>query len=429
MRTVVIGLLGGGNIGCGVLRLLKDMEKDFAHRYQLQIRVKRVLVRDLNKPRPQELPRALLTDDPDQVIGDDEIKLIVECLGGEEPASALMARALKRGKPVVTANKMAIALNWHALQQAAREGNAGLYFEASVCGAIPVIRTLNDSLQANRLDTVMGIVNGTTNYILSAMSERQLSYRQALEEAQQLGLAEPDPSSDVEGFDAAYKLSVLASLAFHARIPYAQIHREGIGDVALEDIEAGRDLGLRLKLLAVAKRNGSEIDVRVHPAFVPESHPLAAVNGAFNAVFLHGHACGDMMLYGRGAGSAPTAGAILSDLIHALQHERPLHPSFDMGAELSSELHVTDNWRCAYYLRFVAENAPGVLGHIATQLGKEGVSIESLLQRGTPISGEVPVIVMTHEANEKDLRAALQSIDPKKARVVSAIRLEGRAER
>lgn len=426
MKKAIIGFLGCGNIGGGVYRLLQDMAAELEHRHGLHIQVKRMLVKDSSKPR-EGIPAALLTENASQVLQDPDIQLIVECMGGEEPATDYMAKALKAGKQVVSANKMAIALNWHLLQAAAVEGGAGFHYEASVCGAIPIIRTLNESMQGNRVDTLMGIVNGTTNYILSRMSEEGLSYEEVLAQAQALGLAEPDPASDVDGFDAAYKLSVLASLAFHARIPFEHVHREGIRNVAVEDIRAGQDLGLVLKLLAVAKRQGEQIDVRVHPAFVPRRHPLASVQGAFNAVFLHGHACGDMMLYGRGAGSAPTAGAIVSDIVFALTRPEQHLPSFVNSSQLAKELVINDNWHCPYYLRFEARDEPGVLGHIATRLGEQGVSIESLLQRGAPGNERVPVIVITQRCYEHDLRRALSTINPGRAKAMSAIRLEGQA--
>ena len=424
MKQMTIGMLGCGNVGSGVYTLLEDMRPTIGHRNHLDIQVKKILVRDLSK-RGEGIPAEKLTANPEDILGDGEISLVIECMGGEEPATTLMAQALRRGKTVVTANKMAIALNWHTLQAAALEGGAGLHFEASVCGAVPVIRTLSESMQANRVTQVMGIVNGTTNYILSKMTDEMRPYSEVLQEAQALGLAEPDPASDVGGYDAAYKLSILSSLAFHARIPYEHIHREGIEQVQVRDIAAGKDLGYRLKLLAIGKRQGDTVDVRVHPAFVPETHPLASVGGAFNAVFLHGHACGDMMLYGRGAGSLPTAGAILSDTVHALSHPEPDYPSFENTSHLHPSLTVTDNWQSAFYLRLCAQDKPGVLGHITTKLGEHDVSISSILQRKSEGDSGVPVIVITHRAHEKSLQAALQAIDPAIARVESVLRVEG----
>lgn len=424
MEHKVIGMLGCGNVGCGVYNLLKDMAEDIAHRDKLSIQVKKILVRDKAKQR-EGIPAELLTTNAKDILEDEDITLVIECMGGEEPATTLMAEALKRGKTVVTANKMAIALNWHILHNAAIEGGAGLQFEASVCGAVPVIRVLNNSMQANRITQVMGIVNGTTNYILSKMTDEMRPYAEVLAEAQALGLAEPDPASDVGGFDAAYKLSILSSLAFHARVPYDKVYREGIENVQVQDIAAGKDLGYRLKLLAIGKREGDVVDVRVHPAFVPDNHPLASVGGAFNAVFLTGNACGDMMLYGRGAGSMPTAGAILSDVVYSLTNPEPKHPSFENNNTLHPSLSITDNWQCGFYLRFSAMNRPGVLGHITTKLGQHGVSISSILQRKAEGEGDVPVIVITHRAFEKDVQAALKEIDPAIARVESALRVEG----
>lgn len=424
MKHKVIGMLGCGNIGRGVYTLLQDMAEDIAHREKLTIQVKKILVRDAAKKR-EGIPAELLTSNARDILEDEDITLLVECMGGEEPATTLMVEALRRGKTVVTANKMAVALNWHKLQQAAREGGASLQFEASVCGAVPVIRMLNDSMQANRITQVMGIVNGTTNYILSKMTDEMRPYAEVLAEAQALGLAEPDPASDVGGFDAAYKLSILSSLAFHARVPYDRVYREGIESVQVQDVAAGKDLGYRLKLLTIGKRESDVMDVRVHPAFVPDNHPLASVGGAFNAVFLTGHACGDMMLYGRGAGSMPTAGAILSDVVYALTHPKTKYPSFENSNTLHPSLSVTDNWQCGFYLRFSAMNRPGVLGHITTKLGQHGVSISSILQRKAEGEGDVPIIVITHRAFEKDVQTALKEIDPAIARVGSALRVEG----
>ena len=234
---------------------------------------------------------------------------------------------MERGKTVVTANKVAFALHWHELQKAAKQSGAGLYYEAAVCGAIPIIHTLEESLQANRISYIYGIVNGTTNYILTRMSKEGAEYADVLADAQRLGLAEPDPASDVEGLDAAYKLSILASLAFHGRVPFENVYVEGITQVQAEDIRCGQELGYTLKLLAIAKRDGLKVETRVHPTFIRNDHPLANISGAFNAVFLHGHACGEMMFMGRGAGDLPTASAIVSDLVRAASAQKHLYPT------------------------------------------------------------------------------------------------------
>ncbi|MBQ6257082.1 MAG: homoserine dehydrogenase, partial [Clostridia bacterium] len=338
MRTVTVGFLGCGNIGCGVWKLLNEFKEDLLHRSGVVFDIKRILVRDVHKKRDAIVPENLLTTDPKEVTDDPAIEMVLEFMGGEEPATHYMLRALEMGKTVVTANKMALALNWHILQEAAEKHGSGLYYEAAVCGAIPIIRTTVDSLMSNRIEEMMGIVNGTTNYILTRMSQEGSDYAAVLSDAQRLGLAEPDPTSDVEGFDAAYKLSILSSLAFHARVPFDVIYRQGITQVTAADIAFGKELGYTLKLLAIAKRQGNVIDARVHPTFIPDSHPLASVNGSFNAIFLHGHACDDMMLFGRGAGSAPTASAVVSDMLYAVSRETPRHPTFRNSDKLAEGL-------------------------------------------------------------------------------------------
>lgn len=425
MRTITVGFLGCGNIGCGVWKLLHEFEGDLQHRSNVAFQIKKILVRDIHKKRDEIVPVEYLTTNPAEVTDDPEIEMVVEFMGGEEPATQYMLRALEMGKTVVTANKMALALNWHILQAAAEKNHAGLYYEAAVCGAIPVIRTTIDSLQANRIETMMGIINGTTNYILTRMSQEGSAYQDVLSDAQRLGLAEPDPTSDVEGFDAAYKLSILSSLAFHARVPFDVIYRQGISQIEAADIAFGKELGYTLKLLAIAKRDGSVIDVRVHPTFIPNSHPLASVNGSFNAVFLHGHACQDMMLFGCGAGSAPTASAVVSDMLYAAGREEPFHPTFKNTNTLAPELTVTDDWHCSFYVRLSASDRPGVLAHITACLGNEGISIRNLMQRDA-VDGHAQIVLITHDAGECAVRKALAAIDAKEATVESMIRVEGK---
>lgn len=424
-KTVTIGFLGYGNIGTGVWELLSGFTEEMAHRHGLTIEVKRILVRDVNKKRRIPQVTGLLTDDPDAVLLDPDISLVIECLGGEEPATAYMLKALSQGKTVVTANKLAVALHWPKLQQAAEENGAGLYYEASVCGAIPIIETINKSLQANRIDTVMGIINGTTNYILSRMSQNGEAYDDVLRDAQALGLAEPDPSSDVEGMDAAYKLSILSSLSFHAKVPYERIFRQGITKVSPLDIACGQEMGYALKLLAIAKRRGNTIETRVHPTFIPKEHPLASVNGSFNAVYLHGHAFDAMTLQGRGAGDLPTASAIVSDVIRAATCQRHFHPTFVNSESPDASLTFTDNWECAYFIRLSAVDAPGVLSHVSGCFAKHQVSIASMIQKGTQEEGRVPLIFITHEAKEQSMLRALADLDEKVATVESMIRVEG----
>ncbi len=424
MKEVVIGFLGCGNVGGGVWNLLENFRKEIAHRNDLSIRVKKVLVRDVNKARTCAVPAELLTTNVDEVVSDPEISLVVEFMGGEQPATEYMLLALRAGKTVVTANKVAVALNWHRLQAAAQERNVGFYYEASVCGAIPIINVLQNSLQANRIGHMMGIINGTTNYILSRMYANGEDYKDVLGDAQRLGLAEPNPAADVEGLDAAYKLSIMASLAFHGRVPFDKVYVEGITKLTAMDISCGKEMGYVLKLLAIAKRDGNTVQVRVHPTFLPESHPLASVNGSFNGVYLNGHACQEMMLQGRGAGDMPTASAVVSDILRAATVEIHQHPTFANTAEADPILDFNDNWKSKYFIRLAAEDQPGVLAKIAGWLAQENVSIAHMLQKGKADNDRVPLIIVTHDAPEKSLRKALEAFDAQICTVESVIRVE-----
>ena len=424
MKEFVIGFLGCGNVGGGVWELLHGFAPEIAHRDHVAIRVKKVLVRSLDKARSCSVAPEVLTTNPADILEDPEITLVAEFMGGEQPATDYLLAALRQGKTVVTANKVAVALNWHRLQEEAQRHHAGLYYEASVCGAIPIISTLMSPLQANRIGQLMGIINGTTNYILSRMYEHGEDYSAVLADAQRLGLAEPDPANDVEGMDAAYKLSIMASLAFHARVPYSKVYREGITHVTAMDIAMGKEMGYVLKLLAIAKREGNTIEVRVHPTFIRERHPLAQVNGSFNAVYLFGHACKEMMLQGRGAGDMPTASAVVGDILHAATVDAHVHPSFANTADADASLTFTDDWHSSFFIRLSASDTPGVLAEIAGGLAKENVSIATMMQKGAVESGRVPLIFITHAASEKAMQKALSRLNPEVARLESVIRVE-----
>lgn len=425
MKHIGVGFLGCGNIGCGVWNLLSECAAQLEASECVSIQVKKILVRDTSKARGS-VPQELLTTNPDDVLCDPDISIVMEFMGGENPATDYLVRALDAGKSVVTANKMALSMNWHLLQSSAKKSGAGIYFEASVCGAIPIIHAITDSLQANRIDSLMGIINGTTNYILTRMTREGASYDDVLSDAQRLGLAEPDPSSDVEGFDAQYKLSILSSLAFHEHIPVDVIFTEGITGVTALDIACGKEMGLVLKLLAVAKKNENDIEVRVHPTFVPESHPLATVSDAFNAVYVHGHACGDMMFYGSGAGDAPTASALVSDLIKAAKAKKHVLPRFEINKEIDPSIKISDDWMCAHFIRLSVVDKPGVLASIAGKFGKFGVGIASMVQKGVrDKNGMVQLIFRTHQASEKAVASALEELDKSAVSLQSVIRVEG----
>lgn len=424
MKQVNIGFLGCGNIGGGVWRLLREFEAEIARREQLAFAVRRVLVRDVRKARGGDIPREILTDRPEDVLCDPEIQIVMEFMGGEEPAASYIERALLAGKTVVTANKMALSTHWAELNATAQKTGTGLYFEASVCGAIPVVRALTDSLQANRVEGLMGIINGTTNYILTRMAREGSAFEDVLYDAQRLGLAEPDPTADVEGYDAAYKLSILSSLAFHTHVPVEAVYREGITRVTPLDIACGQEMGLTLKLLAVAKRSGDRVEARVHPTFVPSTHPLASVSDAFNAVFLKGHACGEMMFYGRGAGDMPTASALVSDLIKAAGAPRHKLPEFFGGAD---GVLVDSDWSSVYFIRMRAQDKPGVLAKVAGCMAGHDVGIASMVQKGEPdVEGRVQLVFVTHRAHERAVRAALSEVERSgETSVRSVIRVEG----
>ena len=424
IQKVTIGFLGCGNVGSGVWRLLEGFAGDIAHRAGLTFYVKKVLVRSLDKDRGIDFPPGVLTTEPEDVLDDPEIEMVVEFLGGEEPAYTLMLHALRNGKTVVTANKVAFALHWHELQRVAKKQGVGLYYEAAVCAAIPIIHSLEESLQANRISRLLGIVNGTTNYILTRMSKENADYQTVLLDAQRLGLAEPDPSSDVEGLDAAYKLSILASMAFHGRVPFEDVYVEGITEVTAEDIRCGEELGYTLKLLAIAKRNGMNVETRVHPTFISSDHPLANVNGSFNAVYLFGHACKEMMLLGRGAGDMPTASAIVSDLERAATTTKHRYPTFANELNPKVALVNVKDWQCPFYIRMLATDQPGVLRDIASAFADAGVSLAAVQQKGELKDGQVTLVIITHVASEKAIQSALSAIGPDVASLASIIRVE-----
>ncbi|MBQ7887339.1 MAG: homoserine dehydrogenase [Clostridia bacterium] len=421
MNTIKVGFLGCGNIGCGVYKLLETYGNQMEKNEGVAFQVEKILVRSLNKKRNWDIPASLLTDDAASVLEDPQIDIVMEFMGGEEPAASYMIRALGQGKTVVTANKMALASHWDDIVAAAREHGAGLYYEASVCGAIPIIRAMNESLQANRVASVMGIINGTTNYILTRMSRESAAYEAVLADAQRLGLAEPDPTADVEGYDAAYKLSILSTLAFHRHVPVENIYREGITGVTPLDVQCGKEFGLTLKLLAVAKEEDGRIQARVHPTFVPDSHPLAGVSDAFNAVYVNGHACGEMMFYGRGAGDMPTASALVSDLVKAARAKRHQLPA--VGEE---PCVMADDWSCVHFVRMRAKDEPGVLSLVSGRFAEHGVSIASMVQKGgRDERGYVQLVFLTHRASERAVRRALAQMDAEKVAAGSVIRVEG----
>lgn len=409
-----VGFLGLGTVGSGVYKVLEKNADMIRTREGLDIEVSRVLVRDRNKRRAVDIDSSLLTTDAHDIINDPGIDIIAEFMGGEEPAFTYLSEALKKGKTVVTANKEVIAKHWDVLEQEAAETGAGLYFEASVAGGIPIIKTIKRSLQANHILKFMGIINGTTNYILTRMSEEGLDFQTALKEAQRLGYAEPDPTADIEGLDAKFKLSILSTICFRDKVPLEHVFCEGITKVTSEDIEYARQLGYGIKLLAIAKKNGNRIEARVHPTFIPLTHPLCAVRESYNAIFLEGDVVGNLMFYGRGAGDMPTASAVVSDIITAGQNLDGYHHRTGMDGD---DVVFEQNWVSKYYVRMLVCDRPGVLGVIAGLFGKNGVSLESVIQKNR--GQDANLIFITHEAHEQSMMKALEEM--KNCPVISSI--------
>jgi homoserine dehydrogenase len=425
VQTLRVGVLGCGNVGGPLVGLIAAQGPAIEARTGVRLEVARVAVRDLAKPRPGGIDPALLTDDAHAVVADPDIDLVVELIGGIDPARELILAALKAGKPVVTGNKALLAASGAELFEAAEDAGVDLLFEAAVAGGIPIIRPLRESLVGEDLTRVLGIVNGTTNFILTRMAESGAGYDEALAEAQALGYAEADPTADVEGYDAGAKVAIIASIAFGASVVADDVHHEGITDVSAKDIESADRLGYVIKLLGVAERSPSgDIGVRVHPAMVPLAHPLASVRDAFNAVFVEGTSVGELMFYGRGAGGGPTASAVLGDLVDAaVNRKKGSHAS--VGRLGVARISSIDDVVSAYYLDLEVVDQPGVLAQVAGVFGEHGVSIRSMEQEG--LGDEASLTFITHRAREADVRATLRDFEALDAvrRIGSVLRVVG----
>ncbi len=410
--AVKVAVLGAGNVGGALVSILLSDAAGIAARSGVQLALAGVAVGDPSRARPG-IPADLITGDAKALVEDPEVDVVVELIGGIEPARSLVEAALAAHKPVVTANKELIAAHGGALAAMAGASGVDLLYEAAVAGAIPLIRPLRDSLAGERIRRVMGIVNGTTNFILTTMSEQHLSYAEALAEAQRLGFAERDPTADVGGHDAAAKAAILAGLAFRCDVVSEDVPRQGIGDIAPVDIEFAGRLGFVVKLLAVAERfdeepdDEPEISVRVHPAMIPSTHPLASVRGSFNAVFIEGEAAGELMLYGRGAGGMPTASAVLGDLIDAAHHLRTDAAARPVPRS-RARVRPSDELLCAWYLNIEVADRPGVLAAVAHVFGDNGVSIRSMEQVG--LGEEARLIFVTHVARSGAMRLTLEGL-------------------
>ncbi|MCR5446695.1 MAG: homoserine dehydrogenase [Schwartzia sp.] len=406
-KTIKIGLLGSGTVGSGVVEVLKKNVDEISQKAGTEIEIKKILVRDLKKKRPH-LEGMELTDDINDILKDEDIDIIVELMGGLHPAREYMLRAMKAGKHVVTANKDVVAQFGKDMFDAAKENRVEFLFEASVGGGIPIITPLKESLTANRITEVMGIVNGTTNYMLTQMTNCGNDYETALREAQELGYAEANPAADVEGYDAARKVAILASLAFSTRVTLDDVSVEGITHITPQDIEYAKELGYVIKLLAIANDSEKGVDVRVHPAFLKKDHPLASVNDVFNAIFIKGNAIGEAMFYGQGAGSLPTASAVVADIITvAREIVKGIYAAVDCSAFQVKPFCPLEETESSYYIRLLVADQPGVLGTIATVFGDQGVSLKSVIQTQR-VKDQAEIVVVTHHVYHKQLLKAEQ---------------------
>jgi homoserine dehydrogenase len=422
-----VALLGCGVVGSQVIRLIHEQSADLAARIGAPVELAGVAVRRLGRKRDVEVDPALLTTDAESLVTRDDIDIVIEVIGGIEPARSLITAALSRGKSVVTANKALLGEDGATLHEAARAGRGDLYFEASVAGAIPLLRPLRESLAGDHVNRVLGIVNGTTNYILDKMDSTGASFTDALEEAQTLGYAEADPTADIEGFDAAAKAAILAGHAFHSRVTAAQVHREGITEITATDVASAKAMGYVIKLLAICARSddGRSVGVRVHPAMIPRTHPLAGVREAYNAVFVEAESAGQLMFYGKGAGGAPTASAVLGDLVAVARNRLAGTRGAEESTYASLRVHPIGETVTRCHVALDVADKPGVLATVAELFAKHDVSIQTVRQEGH--GDDAQLVIVTHRATDADLTATmegLRELDVVRA-VASVMRVEG----
>lgn len=413
MQKIKVGIIGFGTIGSGVVKALISKRRFLKEKSGLDITVARICDKDLKRKRPVKVSRKLLTKSVSKVLYDPEIDIVVELMGGVRPAKDIVLEALRQGKHVVTANKALLSDSGREIFDMANALNLCVGFEASVGGGIPIIRALKEGFIANRIDLIYGIINGTSNFILSKMTEEKLSFEEALALAQEKGYAERDPKLDVEGGDSCHKLSILALLGFGIDAEPAEIYTEGITGIEPSDIQFAKEYGYAIKLLAIAKRSGETVELRVHPTLIPQKHLLSDVSGVYNAIFVRGDLVGDNLFYGQGAGAAPTSSAVVSDIIAIAKNMYKDYKSAGCVAFRKDVKRIKDikDVRMMYYLRFSVVDKPGVLTRISGVLAKYNISIASVNQVQRKTAGVVPVIIMTHEALERDMRRALKEID------------------
>ena len=424
-NEISIGLLGLGTVGEGVAKILHQHQQDLRHKLGADVTIKKVLIKNINKERTTTLDPSVFTTDINEILTDSSLDIIVEVMGGIEEARSAIEKSLQSGKQVVTANKDVMAEFGHTLLELADEKSCDLFYEASVAGGVPIIRTLEDGLASDRITSLMGIVNGTTNFILTKMKEEKMTYAAALAEATRLGYAEADPSADVDGIDAARKMVILSSLAFSTVVHLDDVLIRGMSEIQDGDLEIATKFGYTMKMVGSSKKNEEGIEVAVEPIFLPKSHPLASVNNEFNAVYIHGDAVGETMLYGPGAGSLPTATSVVSDIIaacrnlqlgvngkraHAAQHERVIKPDSSCFAK--------------YFYRLLVQDEVGVLTELTSIYSKTGASLQSVMQHPATVEGKAEIILLTHQISRQQHLDLLRNLDGT-ANIISHYRIEG----
>lgn len=428
MKPIKVGLLGMGTVGTGVVRIVEGHQDDLQKQVGSPIRIEKVLVQDRTKPRRYAIDADKLTQNAWDIIDNPDIDVVVEVMGGIEPAKTYMLAALDKGKHIVTANKDLMALHGTEILNKAAEKNCDVFYEASVAGGIPIIRTLIEGFSSDRITKIMGIVNGTTNYILTKMSQEGASYEDVLKEAQQLGYAEADPTSDVEGLDAARKMAILATLGFHANLGLSDVEVKGITGISKEDILYGKRLGYEVKLLGIAERQDDRISISVQPTMVKRSHPLASVNGVFNAVYVYGEAVGETMFYGPGAGEMPTATSVVADLVAVVKNLKLGVNGRKMFVPYKEKkLKTDDQIASKYFIRLHVHDKAGVLAKITQVFAEQEVSLESVVQQPNKAIADAEIVIITHDASKASMNRVLrqfESLDVIRS-IKSVYRVEG----
>lgn len=414
MKEINLGLIGLGTVGTGVVKILQRNSKLIEKRVGAKVVLKKIADIDLKRDRGIKLKSGILTMNAKEIIEDPDISIVIELIGGIEPAKSIIIESIRSGKNVVTANKALLALYGDEIFKEANKFGVSINFEASVGGGIPIIRSIKEGFVANRINKIFGILNGTSNYILSKMTDEGRAFKDILKEAQQKGYAEADPTLDIEGIDTAHKLSILIRLAFGISIDFKDIFIKGISEITPLDVQFSKEFGYRIKLLAIAKIEKGKLEARVHPTMIPESHLLSTVDSVFNAIYIEGDAVGPILFYGQGAGQMPTGSAVVSDIAELCRNilaKKPERIAPILSPAREVRLKRMEEIVMPFYIRFSAIDRPGVLSKISGILGKHDISIASVIQKGRKVNGAVPIVMMTHEAREKNIHRAVQEID------------------